>query len=160
MKHALVGAGEYLPKMEPVDRALIEKLGKPAKVVCIPAGAGTEGPSRISYWNDMGVKHFTNLGVEVKAVEVINKDTADDPMLAEQVAEANFVYFSGGKPGYLHDTLKDSLTWSAVMQVLENGGIVAGCSAGAMIQGSKMMGGVSLSDGFGLLPNSVILPHF
>ncbi|MEM8859644.1 MAG: Type 1 glutamine amidotransferase-like domain-containing protein, partial [Chloroflexota bacterium] len=103
---------------------------------------------------------FTNLDVEVKAVEVINKDTADDPMLAEQVAEANFIYFSGGKPGYLHDTLKDSLTWSAVMQVLENGGIVAGCSAGAMIQGSKMMGGVSLSDGFGLLPNSVILPHF
>ncbi|MFK7801990.1 MAG: Type 1 glutamine amidotransferase-like domain-containing protein [Anaerolineae bacterium] len=160
MKHALVGAGEYLPRMEPVDLALIDKLGKPAKVVCIPAGAGTEGPSRIRYWSEMGVNHFTKLGVEAKAVEVIDRTTADDPNLAEQIAEANFVYFSGGKPSYLFDTLNGSLAWQAVETVLQNGGLLAGCSAGAMIQGSQIAGRLKQSGGFGLLPNSVILPHF
>ena len=160
MKHALVGAGEYLPKMEAVDRELLERLGKPAKVVCIPAGAGTEGAARIQYWNDLGVNHFTKLGVEVNAVEIIDSTTADDPKLADQIAEANFIYFSGGKPGYLYETLKDSLAWQAVDTVLADGGLLAGCSAGAMIQGSNIIGRLNLSDGFGLLPNSVILPHF
>lgn len=160
MKHALVGAGEYLPRMEPVDLELLERLGKTPKVVCIPAGAGTEGPDRISYWSNLGVDHFKKLGADVKAVEVIDKATADDQKLADQISDANFVYFSGGKPSYLYDSLKETLAWQAVETVLENDGIVAGCSAGAMIQGSKIMGMPSLGDGFGLLPNSVILPHF
>lgn len=160
MKHALVGAGEYLPNMEPVDRVLLERLGKPAKVVCIPAGAGTEGAARIRYWSDLGVNHFTKLGVEIKAVEVIDSATADNPQLADQIAEANFIYFSGGKPAYLYETLKDSLAWQAVETVLADGGLLAGCSAGAMIQGSNIIGRLNLSDGFDLLPNSVILPHF
>ncbi len=160
MKHALVGAGEYLPRMEPVDLELLKRLGKTPKVVCIPAGAGTEGPNRIAYWSNLGVDHFKKLGADVTAVQVIDKATADDQKLADQIAEANFVYFSGGKPAYLYDSLKDTLTWQAVETVLENDGIVAGCSAGAMIQGSKIMGMPSLGDGFGLLPNSVILPHF
>ena len=78
MKHALVGAGEYLPNMEPVDRELLNRLGKTAKVACIPAGAGTEGAARIQYWSDVGVKHFTNLGVAVQAVEVIDRTTAEE----------------------------------------------------------------------------------
>ncbi len=160
MKHALVGAGEYLPQMESVDLELLNRLGKTAKVVCIPAGAGTEGPNRITYWSNLGVNHFTKLGVDVKAVEVIDTATAEDPNLADQIAEANFVYFSGGKPSYLFETLNGTKAWSAVEQVLEKGGLVAGCSAGAMIQGAKIMGMPSLSDGFGLLPNSVVLPHF
>lgn len=160
MKHALVGAGEYLPNMEPVDRALFERLGKSPKVVCIPAGAGTEGADRIRYWSDLGVHHFKKLGADVKAVEVIDADTANDVSLADQIAEANFVYFSGGKPTYLYNTLLGSLAWQAVETVLANGGLLTGCSAGAMIQGSKIMGRPALGDGFGLLPNSVILPHF
>ena len=35
-------------------------------------------------------------------------------LTADQIAEANFIYFSGGKPSYLHETLKDSLAWQAV----------------------------------------------
>ena len=160
MKHALVGAGEYLQPMEPVDLELLNRLGRTAKVVCIPAGAGTEGAARIAYWSNLGVDHFTKLGVEVSAVEVIDKSSANDPNLADQIAGANFIYFSGGKPSYLYESLADTKAWAAVESVLENGGIVAGCSAGAMIQGSKIMGMPSLGDGFGLLPNSVILPHF
>ncbi len=63
---ALVGSGEYLPAMEPVDRYLIELLQPPVRVVCIPTAAGTEGEDRLRYWLDLGAAHFNHLGVEVE----------------------------------------------------------------------------------------------
>jgi hypothetical protein len=33
---ALVGSGEYLPDVDPIDITLIERLTEPAKVVCFP----------------------------------------------------------------------------------------------------------------------------
>ncbi len=42
MTIALVGSGEYLPPMEAVDRDLIRRLEKPARVVCLPTAAGKE----------------------------------------------------------------------------------------------------------------------
>ncbi len=40
MRLVLVGAGEYLPVMDPVDRALLHRLGEPGRVVCLPTAAG------------------------------------------------------------------------------------------------------------------------
>jgi cyanophycinase-like exopeptidase len=37
---------------------------------------------------------------------------------------------------------------------------LAGCSTGAMILGARTLGFTSLGSGFGLLPETVILPHF
>lgn len=161
---ALTGSGEYLPPMEPVDRALLERLGGPARVVCLPTGAGTEGPDRIAYWDQLGIGHFTRLGVErVRALPVVDRASADDPSLAEQVRAANFVYFSGGKPWYLYDTLRGSRVWAAVQDVLAAGGIAAGCSAGAMIFAERIPSFrliTPLSEGFGFLPGTLIMPHF
>jgi len=39
---ALVGSGEYLPTMEPVDRQLIARLDAAPSVVCLPTAAGQE----------------------------------------------------------------------------------------------------------------------
>jgi cyanophycinase len=160
---ALVGSGEYLSGMEPVDRYLLERLPSAPKVVCLPTAAGTEGPERIHYWSELGVGHFTHLGAQVDAVEVIDRETAEDAGMAERVASANFVYLSGGHPDYLHRVLDGSRTWSAIQAVLEGGGVVAGCSAGAMIFGEKIPGfrnPWSLQDAFGFLPGVVVLPHF
>ena len=44
---ALVGSGEYLPPMDPVDRILLSRLPGPPRVVCLPTAAGTEGAERI-----------------------------------------------------------------------------------------------------------------
>jgi cyanophycinase len=157
---ALVGSGEYLPPMEPVDRFLIGRLPGPPKVVCLPTAAGTEGPERISYWNDLGVKHFDSLGAEVEAVPVIDRVSADDPALARHIRDANFVYLSGGRPDYLYRTLNGSLAWEAIQAVLAEGGVLAGCSAGAMVMGERIAGFLRPSPAFGLLPGSVIIPHY
>jgi len=157
---ALVGSGEYLPPMETVDRLLIGRLPGPARVACLPTAAGTESPERLAYWNDLGVKHFRELGVEVEAVPVIDRASADDPALAARIRLANFVYLSGGRPDYLHRTLNGSLAWEAIQAVLAEGGVLAGCSAGAMVMGERLPGFPHMSAAFGLLPGAVIIPHY
>lgn len=160
---ALLGAGEYLPAVEAIDRFLLSRLPAPQQVVCLPTAAGDEGPERLAYWNDLGVAHFTRLGAEVAALPVIDRASAQDTRLADRVAEANFVYLSGGKPTYLLETLADTPVFEAIMHVLDTGGVVAGCSAGAMIWGERIPRFPPppiWKSGLAFLPNIVVIPHF
>jgi cyanophycinase len=157
---ALVGSGEYLPPMEPVDRYLLAQLNDPGRVVCLATAAGQEGDERISYWQNLGFDHFTRLGVQVEALPVIDRVSAQDERWAERIRPANFVYLSGGDPEYLYQTFQDTLVWQAILQVHQQGGVLAGCSAGAIIMGERIPGFTYFREGFGLLPNTVIIPHF
>jgi cyanophycinase len=157
---ALVGSGEYLGAMDLVDRELISWLPQPVRVACLPTAAGTEGPERIGYWSRLGVDHFQRLGVVVETIPVIDRASACDPANAARIEQANFVYLSGGKPAYLHKTLDGTPTWQAIGAVLNRGGLLAGCSAGAMVQGEKFFGFPGWHAGFGLWPGASIIPHF
>ena len=157
---ALVGSGEYLPKMEPVDRFLLEHLKDNPIVVCLPTAAGQEGDERISYWNNLGVHYFQRLGASVSALPVIDKFSANEAKYAEKISNANFIYLSGGKPGYLFDTLVNSLVWKAISDVHAKGGVLAGCSAGAMIMGENFYSYTGMRSGFGFLRRMTVMPHF
>lgn len=157
---ALVGSGEYLPPMEAVDRFLLDSLPQIGRVVCLPTAAGAEGDERVAYWSALGVEHFSRLGAQAEALPVIDRHSANDAALASRIRQANFVYLSGGSPGYLLKTLKDSLAWEAILEVLEFGGILAGCSAGAMVMGERIPGFPAWKPAFNLLPGAVIVPHF
>jgi cyanophycinase len=98
--------------------------------------------------------------VEVDSLPVVDQSSANDPVLAKRIQQANFIYLSGGKPDYLYRTLADSLVWAAIMEVFKNGGVVAGCSAGAMIMGGRIPGLPRSKPAFGLLPGTIIMPHF
>ena len=160
---ALVGSGEYLPPMEPVDRLLLSHLQETPRVVCLPTAAGNEGPRSLGYWAQLSIEHFTRLGAQVEAVGVIDRATADNESLAARIRAANFVYLSGGKPGYLYETLNGTRAWAAIESVLNNGGVVAGCSAGAMIFGERFPNFPipwPWRPAFNYLPGAVIVPHF
>jgi cyanophycinase len=160
---ALVGSGEYLPPMEPVDRLLLSHLNDAPRVVCLPTAAGNEGPQRLGYWARLGIEHFARLGVQAEAVGVIDRTSAENESLAARIRAANFVYLSGGKPGYLYETLKGTLAWAAIESVLNNGGVVAGCSAGAMIFGERFPNFPipwPWHPAFNYLPGTVVMPHF
>lgn len=157
---ALVGSGEYLPAIEPVDRFLLAELGKEPRVVCLPTAAGAEGPERIAYWQNLGLDHFTRLGVQVETLPVIDQTSANNADFAERVRQANFIYLSGGRPDYLLRSLRNSLVWQAIQDVLAAGGLLAGCSAGAMIMGERSLGFPLRQKSFGLLPGAVIIPHY
>jgi cyanophycinase-like exopeptidase len=164
---ALLGSGEYLPVMNEVDRYLLGNCGadgRKPRVACLPTAAGREGDASVNRWSKMGVDHFSRLGAEVFAVSVTDKDSANVQENAKLVEDADIVYFSGGDPSYLYQTMKDSLVWESAKKVFERGGVYAGCSAGAMILGREIpdfraMGLRSIS-AFGLIPAAFVIPHF
>ena len=149
--------------MESVDRYLLGCLPGPADVICLPTAAGAEGPERINYWSNLGTGHFTRLGAaRVEALPVIDRRSAQNQISAGRIHSANFVYLSGGKPDYLYKTLDETPVWQAIVSVLERGGVVAGCSAGAMIFGARTATGFfsSTQKAFGFLADAFVLPHF
>ncbi|MBL8057641.1 MAG: Type 1 glutamine amidotransferase-like domain-containing protein, partial [Anaerolineales bacterium] len=164
---ALVGSGEYLPGMAAVDRRLLAAAApptRPARVACLPTAAGQEGEAQVERWLRLGVEHFRRLGAEPQPVRVVDRATADDPAAAAVVAAADLIYFSGGDPVYLYESLAGSQTWAAVQGAQARGAVLAGCSAGAMIMAHAVPDvrdrDLALRPAFGLVPAAVILPHF
>lgn len=160
---ALVGAGEFLPTIAPVDKLLLERVPGTPRVVVLPTASAPDGSEVSDRWAKMGVEHFTQLGATVEPVMLLNRADADNPAIAEQIAAANFVYFSGGKPRYLLETLQGTASWQAILNVLAAGGVLAGCSAGAMVLGAEIIDFPQVwhtIPAFGLVPGVVIIPHF
>ncbi|HEY2792077.1 MAG TPA: hypothetical protein VGJ28_06975, partial [Micromonosporaceae bacterium] len=96
---ALVGSGEYLPSMLEIEGELIS--GRPPRYVQIPTAASREGASRMAYWVELGRAQAQRLGVEAVPLVVTNREEADDPAIAAEVAGAGLIYLSGGDPGHL-----------------------------------------------------------
>src|SRR5947209_4121391 len=160
---ALIGSGEYLPTILPVDKMLLERLSETPRVVVVPTAAVPDGPGVPERWARMGVEHFSQLDVAAEPVMLLNRVNADDPKVARQLTSANFIYFSGGKPRYLLETLKGTASWQAILDVFAAGGIVAGCSAGAMVLGGEMFDFHQLwrtIPALGLVPGISVIPHF
>jgi cyanophycinase len=165
---ALVGAGEFLDSMNAVDRQLLDRAGG-SHVVILPTASAPDGAGVPERWITMGVDHFARLGAQADGILALDRAACDDAANAERVSAANLVYFSGGKPDYLRRTLDGTAVWSAVRAVFDRGGVIAGCSAGAMIMGGyvpefTMKVGVPWitrwQPSFALLPAAIIVPHY
>jgi cyanophycinase-like exopeptidase len=164
---ALLGSGEYLPVMDVVDKYLLAHCGadgRTPRVVCLPTAAGEEGEASWGRWMRMGEEHFQRLGADVRSLPIIDRASADDLQYASALESADLIYFSGGNPNHLFQTMNGSRAWQAAQIAWERGAAYAGCSAGAMILGKSMPNfrrvGLGTQAGFGLVPATYILPHF
>jgi cyanophycinase-like exopeptidase len=164
---ALLGSGEYLPVMDELDKYLLVNCGaagRPARVVCLPTAAGREGEHSWGRWMRMGEEHFKRLGADVQSIPVIDRQSAEDARYEPVLEKADLIYFSGGDPQYLYQTMNGSRTWQAANKAWARGAAYAGCSAGAMILGGSMpnlrKAGLANMPGFGIVPAAFILPHF
>ena len=136
---ALVGSGEYLPVMEDIDRHLLASVNvKTPRVVCIPTAAGQEGDESVNRWLRMGVEHFKRLGADVQALHIIDQQSANDAQHEALLENADLIYFSGGNPQYLFETMHGSRAWAAMQKAWNSGAVYAGCSAGAMILSERI----------------------
>jgi cyanophycinase len=155
-----MGGNEFRPSCEPMDRAILAGVAsrhKEVKVVIVPTAAAHENPE-IAAGN--GVQYFQDLGARSEAAMIIDRQTARDPAFAAQVGAADLVYFTGGDPSYLLETMRSSCAWKAALEVLEAGGILAGSSAGAMICGGHVWAsGHGWREGLGLVPQIAVIPH-
>lgn len=173
---ALVGSGEYTHAMNDTDTYLLETVGGPAaaRVVLLPTASGLEdgSPAR---WNDMGWRHFTSLGVtQIHLSTIIDRASASDPRQLEALRGGTFYYFSGGVPGQITDSLRDTPAWHIIREAHAAGAVLAGCSAGAMAFGGQTISlrrFVAASrepgepqrtwvEGLGIVPHLITFPHF
>jgi cyanophycinase len=160
---ALVGSGEFLTPIQPLDQKLLAHIQGSPRVVVLPTASAPDGPGVPERWARMGVTHFEQMGALVEPVMLLTREDAENPRIVERIAAANFVYFSGGKPRYLLETLRDTAAWAAIMQIYQSGGVVAGCSAGAMVMGSVIFNFPRMwttLPALGLAPGLAIIPHF
>lgn len=159
----LAGSGEFLPTMQPLDQQLLTYMQGTPRVVILPTASAPDGPDVPKRWAHMGVRHFEQLGAQVQPVMLLTREDAEDPNIIEQLTPANFVYFSGGKPRYLLETLQDTTAWTTIVQIYKRGGIIAGCSAGAMVMGGVVFDFPKMwrtLPALGLAPGLAIIPHF
>ena len=153
---AITGSGEYLPGISPADSQLLEKLSSKPNILSFPTAAGKESSSRIDYWCDLAETHFSQFNANHQNIRALKHNDFFDEELLDTVRKANFIYFSGGNPTYLYDTIKNTPFFNEIVKIHNNGGILAGCSAGAMIMGEKMIKGY----GFNFVNNVVVIPHY
>jgi len=160
---ALVGSGEYLSVINDVDRYLLASLNvQTPRVVCMPTAAGQEGDESVNRWSRMGVEHFKKLGADVTALRIIDKASANDEQYVSLLENTDLIYFSGGNPQYLYETMNGSRAWTAMQKAWSNGAVYAGCSAGAMILAKRIPSFrlAGTNEGFGIVPARFIMPHF
>ena len=71
------------------------------------------------------------------------------------------VYFTGGSPDHLLETLADSQLLQNIMDAVAAGAVLAGSSAGAMVMGSLMRRPRSGGwiEALGIVPGVAVLPH-
>ena len=159
---ALVGSGEFLEVMVPVDAELL--AGRPQRAVFLPTASAEEGPQRVRYWIDLATEHYASMGVEPVPLEVLDREDAERPELASKVAGAGLVYLSGGNPGYLASTLAGTAVWQAILEAWRLGAAIAGCSAGACalsrVADDFREPGRYSGEALAVVPYLVVLPHF
>lgn len=160
---ALVGSGEYLTPIQPVDTQLLTHIAGEPRVVVLPTASAPDGKGVPERWAQMGVAHFRQLGVRVEPVMLLERADAENPEIVAAIAQANFVYFSGGKPRYLLETLRGTAAWQAIAEIYAGCGVVAGCSAGAMVMGAALFDFPRFwhtIPALNLAPGLMIIPHF
>ncbi len=155
---ALVGGDEFRTGCEEMDREIMRESGHdPAKVVVVPTAAVT-GPAKAA--ND-GATHFRALGGDSSRLMLLERNHAEDPDFFVPATMADVVYFTGGSPEHLLETVFDSPFLKAVLESVDRGAVLAGSSAGAMVMGSMMRrpkaGG--WVEALGLVPGIAVLPH-
>ena len=153
---ALVGGAEWRDGCT-FDRALLEASGN-AEVLILPTAAAYEHPERAVDW---AVDYFGKLGAKARGLMVLNRRDAEDEANCAAVREARFVYLAGGSPMHLRSVLKDSKLWHALVSAWNEGMVLAGSSAGAMVLCDPMVDprGGAFTLGLALVAQVAVIPH-
>lgn len=165
----LFGSGEFLTWAREVDRHLLDaaRAGNGSAVI-VPTASAPEGDDVFNNWGRMGLEHYAAMDVDARVAPLRTRDDAADPAMVAMLEDASLVYFSGGNPAYLAETLRDTPFWRAVLAAAERGTAVAGCSAGACIFGEQAPDPNKIEDivrvfeprGLGVFPGIVFGAHW
>lgn len=159
----VIGGGSL---SDTIYQRIIALAGGPsAPIVVIPTADGAA-----SYSQDAaGAAKFRQLGASnVTVLHTDDPAVADTEAFVAPLLDAGGVFFGGGRQWRLVDAYAGTRAEGAFRGVLERGGVVAGSSAGASIQGSFLARGdtannqVMVGDhmvGFGYLRDTAVDQH-
>lgn len=128
---------------------LVEKFiqlagGPDAKFVIVPTAGGNRDRDGklIEYKEDEVIRSWVNRGLKnVKMLHTADPKLADTAEFVKPLLDANAVWFNGGRQWNIVDSYMGSRTLEEFRRVLERGGVIAGSSAGATIQGDYLVRG-------------------
>ncbi len=157
----LAGGAEFNGHMAAPDRRAIELAGGVGTSIrIIPAAAAPDNNHQSAGQN--GVSWFKSLGgVNVGALPLIDRKSADDPAVVEALLRARLIYLLGGSPRHLAQSLAGSDSWPAILHAHRFGAVLAGSSAGAMVLCDHYYDPYEkkIFSGLGLIPGACVLPH-
>jgi cyanophycinase-like exopeptidase len=164
---ALVGSGEYLPVMQDLESALINSgisNGKPNKFLQIPTAAGEESAERLKFWEFRGADQARRIGTVQEFLPIFKREDAFNDKYISLVKDAALIYFSGGDPGYLANSLSETPLWDEIKKNWLAGASLAGCSAGAMAFSSDVPNFFRMKEegipGLNVIPHIRPIPHY
>ena len=155
---ALMGGNEFREDCIPLDEELLGLAKQPHRVVIVPTAAAFENPRKAA---ENGIRYFELLGANATAAMILNRPDADEPTQLDRLVNADVIYLTGGSPAHLLRSLLGSRAASVIATVFQQGGVIIGSSAGAMVLGQVMRGekpGTWVS-GLSMVPNTAIRPH-
>jgi cyanophycinase len=163
---ALLGAGEFDPWSEAVDRWAIERGGD-GRIVVVPTASAPEGDEIFEGWARKGLEHFADVGIKADVLAMKTRADAEREEIAEQIRGASGVYFSGGNPYYLSETIKATAFWRALVEEMDRGTTYIGCSAGVAAltettydAAASLLSGDVWKPGVGFVRDMVFAPHW
>ena len=155
---ALVGGDEFRIGCEEMDREIMRASGRlPSKVLVVPTAA-ISGPDKAA---KDGTTHFGALGGESSSLMLLEREHAEDPDFFAPITKADVVYFTGGSPENLFETLNNTKFFRALLAASKKGTVLAGSSAGAMVMGAVMRRPRSGGwvEALSVVPGVAVLPH-
>ena len=164
---ALLGSGEFEPWARAVDTWCAEQATAATdRVLVVPTASAPEGDETFRRWGRMGVEHYRAIGLAPEVLDLRERADASKAEIVDAVEGARLIFFSGGNPGYLAETVAGTPFWDAVSDAVTSGRTaLGGCSAGAAFLGATapFVSEDALdhwTDGTKLLPRAYLIVHF
>lgn len=155
----LLGSGEFEPWAAAAERFALSEATGDGSVAVLATASGREGEAVFEGWTNRGLTHYESLDIRAHAVRVRTRVDALNASVAKPLDDASMVFFSGGSPKYLAQTIAGTPVWDGVRRLLDRGGVFAGCSAGAMIAGAAGLR-FPFASGLDLLPSTAVGVHW
>ena len=143
--------------------------GVDANIVVIPTASSIPvevGENYLTAFSTLGCKH-------VEVLDIRSKEDSETEHAIELIKNADCVMLSGGDQSKITDKIGGTTIHSILMERYKNdeGFVIAGTSAGAMVMANEMIAGGSASESFikgavnmykglGLIPELIIDTHF
>jgi cyanophycinase-like exopeptidase len=154
----LQGGAEFGRSTQEMDAQLL-KLARPGPVVIAPLAS----PPGSAYQRTgaHAVGYFGRLGAASALVAADARE--DDDAACATVAEAGLLVLPGGSPARLLDALTQSRLGLVLRDLIDDGAIIMGASAGAMCLAAWTLlpdRGAVVAPGIDVVPAALVLPHY